>query len=94
MSENLKGRYIYFDTENHDENYAYCESAFVAMDGGDEVVIRICGVGLNDDNHSRMIQYWELPMEFAANMWVVDFVNHHIEAVEELCGIYLKYYEE
>ena len=51
-------------------------------------------LSLNDDNHSRMIQYWELPMEFAANMWVVDFVNHHIEAVEELCGIYLKYYEE
>ena len=50
LSENPKGRSIYFDTENYDENYAYCESAFVAMDGGDEVVIRICGVGLNDDN--------------------------------------------
>lgn len=34
--------------------------------------------------------YWELPDEFAANMWVINFVNNNIEAVEELCNIWMK----
>ena len=50
-------------------------------------------LGMNEDYYSRMMQYWELPMEFSANMWVVDFINNHINAVEELCSIYMKYYE-
>ena len=45
-------------------------------------------LNMNEDDQSRMMQYWELPMEFAANMWVIDFVNTHIEAVEELCGMW------
>ena len=49
LSENPKGRYIYFNCENFDENYAYCESVFVAKNG-DEESFPICGVGLNDDN--------------------------------------------
>ncbi len=49
LSENPKGRYIYFDCDDHDENYAYCESVFVAINDDREVII-ICGVGLNDDN--------------------------------------------
>lgn len=41
-----------------------------------------------------MFEYWELPDEFAANMWVVDFINSNVEAVEELCGIYLMYWND
>ena len=51
---------------------------------------------LSMDGYSQdtMVKYWELPMEFAANVWAIDFVNNNIDAVEELCGIYRKYYEE
>ena len=35
--------------------------------------------------------YWEVPDEMAANIWVVDFVNENIGAVEELCNIFLRY---
>ena len=33
-------------------------------------------------------RYWLIPDEFAANMWVVDFINNHIEAVEDLCNTF------
>ena len=36
-------------------------------------------------------KYWEVPDEMAANMWVVNFVNEKVEAVEELCNIFQKY---
>jgi len=35
-------------------------------------------------------KYWEIPDEFAANIWAINFINNHIEAVEELCSIYIK----
>ena len=44
-------------------------------------------------NHSTNEQdwyneYWEIPDEFAANIWAIKFINGHIEAVKELCDIY------
>lgn len=43
-----------------------------------------------DDNYSyrHMCIYWELPTEFAANIWMINFVNNHIEAVQELCDMW------
>lgn len=51
-------------------------------------------LGMNGYSQDTMVAYWELPMEFAANVWAIDFVNNNIDAVEEICGIYRKYYEE
>ena len=34
-------------------------------------------------------RYWHMPDEFAANMWVVDFINNHIEEVENLCNTFI-----
>ena len=45
-------------------------------------------IDMIEDSHDRMIKYWNLPMEFAANMWVVDFVNNNIDAVKELCDMW------
>ena len=50
-------------------------------------------------NHSTNEQdwyneYWEIPDEFAANIWAVNFINNHIEAVEELCDIYAQDWAE
>ena len=44
-----------------------------------------------DSSCAQMHAYWDLPMEFAANMWAVDFINSHIDAVNELCAIYKEY---
>ena len=34
--------------------------------------------------------YWEVPDEFAANMWAINFINHHTAAVDELANIFNK----
>lgn len=34
-------------------------------------------------------KYWMVPDEFAANMWVVNFINNHIEEVEDLCNTFI-----
>lgn len=34
-------------------------------------------------------RYWSIPDEFAANMWVVNFINNNIEAVEDLCNTFI-----
>lgn len=38
--------------------------------------------------------YWELPDEFAANMWVIDFINNNIDDVNELSYIYWNGWKE
>ena len=42
----------------------------------------------------HMFEYWEVADEFSANMWAVNFINNFIEDVEELCNIYINYWNE
>ena len=35
--------------------------------------------------------YWELPLEFAANMWAIDWANSHPDEVEELTRLCFKW---
>ena len=42
-----------------------------------------------EDNFS----YWHLPMEFSANMWEINFINSHIDKVQDLTKIILKYFD-
>lgn len=42
-----------------------------------------------ESNHDWFFHYWEMPDEFAATMWAVDFINEHIDAVEELCNFFI-----
>jgi hypothetical protein len=39
----------------------------------------------------EMFKYWEMPDEFAANIWAVNFINKNISEVERLVNIFLKY---
>ena len=39
----------------------------------------------------EMFEYWEMPDEFAANVWTVNFINKNILEVERLVNIFLKY---
>ena len=48
----------------------------------------------SEDEHDWFNKYWEVPDEFAANIWAINFINNNIEAVEELCNIYVNYWEE
>jgi len=84
LSENPKGRYIYFDCRFDDENEAYCASQFPVMEGNEEV-IKICGVGLNDDNHIVIIteddeEKWFEPDEFThAYLDMYEFVVDNLD---------------
>ena len=42
-----------------------------------------------ESEHDWYFRYWEMPDEFAATMWAVDFINNHIDAVEELCNFFI-----
>lgn len=42
-------------------------------------------------SYNRMSVYWELPTEFAANIWAINFINTHFDAVQELCDIWRIY---
>ena len=44
--------------------------------------------------HDEYFRYWSLPDEFAANMWEINYINSHIEDVEELCNIFCKAWSE
>lgn len=45
-------------------------------------------VGYMSYSYKQMSIYWELPIEFAANMWAIDFINTHMDAVQELCDMW------
>lgn len=44
-----------------------------------------------DATMEEMFEYWEMPDEFAANVWTVNFINKNISEVERLVNIFLKY---
>lgn len=44
-----------------------------------------------DTTMEEMFKYWEMPDEFAANIWAVNFINKNISEVERLVNIFLKY---
>ena len=43
-------------------------------------------------DQQEMFKYWEIPDEFAANMWAIKFINTNINCVCELCEIYRLYW--
>lgn len=47
-----------------------------------------------ESDHDWYFRYWEMPDEFEANMWAIDFINNHIDAVEELCAYFAHAWEE
>lgn len=42
-----------------------------------------------EDEQIWFNEYWQVPDEFAANMWVVDFINNHIDIIENLCDTFI-----
>ena len=50
LKNNAQGHCIEFDCDNDEENEAYCESTFRVMTGDDEIIL-ICAVGLDENDH-------------------------------------------
>ncbi len=50
LKNNAQGQCIEFDCDNDEENEAYCESTFRVMTGDDEIIL-ICAVGLDENDH-------------------------------------------
>ena len=42
----------------------------------------------NGTEQEEFFHYWEMPDEFAANIWLVNYVNNNIEKVKEFCKIF------
>ena len=74
LSNNPKGRYIYFDCDIDEEDDAYSDSVFTVMDGN-ELVINICGVGLNDDKHIVIITDDDTENWFEPDEWTHAYLE-------------------
>lgn len=48
----------------------------------------------SESEYDRFVHYWSLPDEFAANMWAINFINEHKDAVDKLCQIYWENWNE
>lgn len=46
------------------------------------------------EDQEGMNKYWLIEDEFVANLWAINYINNNTEAVEELCNIYIKYWNE
>ena len=88
ISNNSKGRYIYFDCDIDEESDAFYESVFPVMDGN-ERALHICGVGLNDDNQIVIIstndeEKWFEPDEWThAYLEMYKFVVNNLEYAKD-----------
>ena len=83
LSNNPAGHYIYFNCNIDEENEAYCESVFPIMDG-DEHVLHVCGVGLNDDNHIVIITEYDEKNWFEPDEWTHAYLELYEFVVNNL----------
>ena len=83
LSSNPTGRYIYFDCEIEEENDAYCDNTLATLDGNEDV-IRICGVGLNDDNQIVITDYEDEENWFVPDEWTHAYLEMYQFVVNNL----------
>lgn len=83
LSNNHAGRYIYFDCDIDEEDDAYSDSVFTVMDGN-ELVINICGVGLNDDKHIVIITDDDTENWFEPDEWTHAYLEMYKFVVNNL----------
>lgn len=83
LSTNPTGRYIYFNCEIEEENEAYADSLIVVMDGNEDV-LHICGVGLNDDNQIVVIDAEDEENWFVPDEWTHAYLEMYQFVVDNL----------
>jgi hypothetical protein len=83
LSNNPAGRYIYFDCDIDEEDDAYSNSVFPIMDGNEQV-LHICGVGLNDDKHIVIITDDDEENWFEPDEWTHAYLEMYKFVVDNL----------
>ena len=83
LSTNPSGRYIYFNCEIEEEDEAYADSLIIVMDGNEDV-LRICGVGLNDDNQIVVIDEEDEENWFVPDEWAHAYLEMYQFVVDNL----------
>ena len=58
----------------------------------DEIDLLLCKMNKEfflggESIYERAFNYWEVPDEFSANVWAINFINYHTAAVDELAEI-------
>lgn len=83
LSNNPTGRYIYFNCDIEEENEAYVYSIIVVMDGNEQVLY-ICGVGLNDDNQIVVTDSEDEGTWFVPDEWTHAYLEMYQFVVDNL----------
>ena len=83
LSNNPTGRYIYFNCDIEEENEAYVDSTIVVMDGNEQVLY-ICGVGLNDDNQIVVTDSEDEETWFVPDEWTHAYLEMYQFVVDNL----------
>lgn len=83
LSNNPTGRYIYFNCEIEEENEAYCDSIIEVLDGNSQA-IRICGVGLNDENQIIILDEDDEEKWYAPDEWTHAYLEMYQFVVDNL----------
>ena len=84
LSTNPTGRYIYFNCEIEEEDEAEDEACPIVVMDGNEDVLRICGVGLNDDNQIVVIDEEDEENWFVLDEWTHAYLEMYQFVVDNL----------
>ena len=71
----------------HHMTYAYLSEKELNDSEWDKMCLEFVDVYYEKDHYNQNMIYWHTPIEFVANIWAIDFVNQHIDAVKELQDI-------
>ena len=83
LSTNPTGRYIYFNWEIEPEDEDFADGAIVVVDGNEDV-LHICGVGLNDDNQIVVIDAEDEENWFVPDEWTHAYLEMYQFVVDNL----------
>ena len=69
---------------HHMTNYKFTDEQLVICSW-----LKTYDEGVEELNEKDFLyHYWQVPDEMSANMWAIDFINEHIDAVCDLIDIY------
>ena len=77
----------------HEVGHYFTSDNFSDFEQGLFDVIKSIEIG-EIDNQKSQEDYWLIPNEMAANVWAINFINTHQNAMEELNKIFLMYWED
>ena len=83
LSNNPTGRYIWFSGESGEELDAYSDSIIRVVDGNEQI-ITICGIGLNDENQIVVCDAYDESVWFIPDEWTHAYLEMYEFVVDNL----------